>query len=428
MFDKNAPFGEGRIRLGAPVLIAVLLTSICVGQSTDAALAAPMTLNEIENALNALRIAEDRTRLANIVARRGVDFKFSESAEQRLLAAKADSALMLAVAAYRRVIAPKDDWEECELAARYDCWDLLLCVAPDVDDANEIKNVLGCGPAGIVHHSQILKDDPYEFEYRRLMRTQGVPQAFLFVQYLGKSALGGNRENYDEALQKARKHVAKLYDLIPSGPRELGVRDATDDLYRLGKYQNKCSFTLGADAEALSLPLPPGSPLIGAINRNTSGPAACPAGYSSHMCNEGMQILCVSPNFSQSDISRLESAASWKAAACRAEDTPVPASAIRGDPYNAGFHRGFGPAAPVTVVRAVNLDKANTSDDVNLLLLNLGIHSLAWVAVDPIKSPDCTWSMAWERGYYDGRKTYIGALARAQTKAKQIEATQKHQK
>jgi hypothetical protein len=113
-------------------------------------------------------------------------------------------------------------------------------VAPGVDNEQKIKEALGCRPAGAVHHSQILKDDPYEFQYRRMIRPGGVPQAFLFVEDLGTA--GGN---IDEALKKVPEHVGKRDDLIPINPGVLGIADATNDRYRLGKYQNKCAFTLG---------------------------------------------------------------------------------------------------------------------------------------------------------------------------------------
>jgi hypothetical protein len=436
--EKWTLFGDYAVRSLSTLLILVLLTcSSIFGQVSQSDLssnaAAALTIDQIESVL---KRGADPSSVATMVRRRGVDFKFNQSAKEHLLAAKANAALMIAVGDSRRVVAPQDDPQVCSADwSTYECSYLLICVAPNISSKFGMERRLDCdlSESG-VHQSQMIKGS--EGAYRRWFRASylvycpdcyvaQLPPAFSHVIYFAQDDV--RQRDVDDALGE-KVHQAIHSGWNPDADDKSGVHDAEEDLHRWGKYEAKCSNELTDEAEKNSAPLPATGPPLSAMASKPGVAQACPAGYSSHMCNDGMQILCVSPNFSSLDLSKLETSSSWKGAGCHSEDTPVPASGLRGDPYKAGYSRGF-VVGPVIAVRAVSIDPASVhNSDFNARLSQLGIYSFGRVVEDPSKAPDCTWSMTWEQGYREGRKAYVDAIAKATAKARQIEATQGHGK
>jgi hypothetical protein len=434
-----------------PALIVLTLLAglrVCAqtAQQSAPSSSTPLTIDQIETVL---KRGDDPSSVATLVRRRGVDFTFNQSAEERLLADKANPALMVAVGTSRRLSTPKDDPEVCPKDwLQYACNEFMVCAAPDAAYDSEFDRILGCvRRSATVHHSQIIAGG-YEGAYRLYFRGHEqsfindfdqrpwhIPDAFSFAMTFSQSEIRRTDGDIEKALERLRDQEGKI-EVSPANGGEAsadgwirGGNAATDDFLRLGKYRDSCSRKLADEAEKLSASLPPAAPLLPSTAGKAGGAQACPAGYSSHLCNDGMQILCISPNFSRDDLSKLETSANWKGAGCHAEDTPVPASVVRGDPHKAGYFRGFG--AGTVVVRAVNLDpvgQANDNSDFNARLSKLGIYSFGRVVVDPSEAPDCTWSMSWEQGYIEGRKTYVEAIALARIRAKHIEAVQGHQK
>ena len=429
----------GNYRSASTLLILVLLTSSYVfAQVTQSDLssnpAAPLTIDQIESVL---KRGTDPSSLATIVRRRGVTFKFESSAEERLLAAKANAALMVAVGQSRKVVAPPDDPEVCTPGwLQYDCQQLLLCVAPDSDYGSQFSVIeSNCARTSTaVHHSQIVAGG--EGDYRGWFRMEWehlyvckdckptieeLPRAYGRVMNFSQRNVQAAHNDVDKALDTFRTQA------IYSGAFldwDTGRHNAGEDYARVDKYRASCSHKLADEADKASDPLPAAGPPISSMAIKPGVTQACPEGYSSHSCNDGMQILCVSRHFNPDDLSKLETSSNWKGAGCRAGDAPVPASGIRGDPYKAGYSRGFG-AGPVIAVRVVSLEPtAVINSDFDARLSQLGIYAFDRIVQDPSQSPDCTWSMAWEQGYREGRKAYVEAIAKATARARQIEATQ----
>jgi hypothetical protein len=172
-----------------------------------------LTIDEIEGAL---KRGADPSSVATIVRRRGVDFKFDQSAETRLLAAKANAALMVAVAQSRRVIAPENDPEVCSPGwLHYDCEELLLCVAPDADYGSRFTVIeANCARTTGVHRSQIIPGG--EGDYRAWLQMAWVvckdcketieqlPRAYDKAMNFSRIDVQAAHNDVDEALDKFR--------------------------------------------------------------------------------------------------------------------------------------------------------------------------------------------------------------------------------